>query len=88
MLFLIGTFGLNFPIFISTMAVGEFHADARAYGLLSSMMAVGTVAGALFNAQQERPRFVMLIASSAFSRWAVRWPRWRRPIGPLARRCW
>jgi predicted MFS family arabinose efflux permease len=65
MLFLIGTFGLNFPIFISTMAVGEFHADARAYGLLSSMMAVGTVAGALFNAQQERPRFVMLIASSA-----------------------
>jgi len=65
MLFLIGTFGLNFPIFISTMAVGEFHADARAYGLLSSMMAVGTVAGALFNAQQERPRFVMLIGSSA-----------------------
>ena len=28
MLFLIGTFGLNFPIFISTMAVGVFHADA------------------------------------------------------------
>jgi MFS family permease len=27
MLFLIGTFGLNFPIFISTMAVGVFHAD-------------------------------------------------------------
>jgi MFS family permease len=46
MLFLIGTFGLNFPIFISTMAVGVFHQDARAYGLLSSMMAVGTVGGA------------------------------------------
>jgi hypothetical protein len=28
MLFLIGTFGLNFPIFISTMAVGVFDADA------------------------------------------------------------
>ncbi|WP_241127181.1 MFS transporter [Novosphingobium terrae] len=65
MLFLIGTFGLNFPIFISTMAVGVFHADARAYGLLSSMMAVGTVTGALFNAQQDKPRFKMLIASSA-----------------------
>ena len=34
MLFLIGTFGLNFPIFISTMAVGVFHTDARGYGLL------------------------------------------------------
>ena len=30
MLFLIGTFGLNFPIFISTMAVSVFHPDARA----------------------------------------------------------
>jgi MFS family permease len=28
MLFLIGTFGFNFPIFISTMAVNVFHADA------------------------------------------------------------
>jgi MFS family permease len=65
MLFLIGTFGLNFPIFISTMAVRIFHEDARAYGLLSSMMAVGTVTGALFNARQDRPRFTMLIASSA-----------------------
>jgi len=32
MLFLVGTFGLNFPIYISTMAVTVFHADARAYG--------------------------------------------------------
>jgi hypothetical protein len=29
MLFLIGTFGFNFPIFISAMAVNVFHADAR-----------------------------------------------------------
>ena len=34
MLFLVGTFGLNFPIFISTMAVNVFHADARRFGLL------------------------------------------------------
>jgi hypothetical protein len=50
MLFLIGTFGLNFPIFISTMAVGVFHTDARGYGLLSPIMAIGTVAGALLGA--------------------------------------
>ncbi len=55
MLFLIGTFGLNFPIFISTMAVNVFHADARAFGLLSSIMAVGTVSGALLAAAQDRP---------------------------------
>lgn len=61
MLFLLGTFGLNFPIFISTMAVGVFHADARGFGLLSSIMAIGTVAGALLNASRERPRFSQLL---------------------------
>ena len=60
MLFLIGTFGLNFPIFISTMTVSVFHADARAYGLLSSIMAIGTVAGALLSAHREKPRFGLL----------------------------
>jgi predicted MFS family arabinose efflux permease len=60
MLFLIGTFGLNFPIFISTMAVDVFHADARGYGLLSSIMAIGTVAGALLGASRENPRFGLL----------------------------
>ncbi len=33
MLFLIGTFGLNFPIFISTMSVSVFHKGAGQYGL-------------------------------------------------------
>lgn len=47
MLFLIGTFGLNFPIFISTMAVTVFHKGAGQFGLLTSIMAVGSVAGAL-----------------------------------------
>jgi MFS family permease len=57
MLFLIGTFGLNFPIFISTMAVWVFHSNARGYGLLSSILAVGTVAGALLVAGRDTPRF-------------------------------
>jgi predicted MFS family arabinose efflux permease len=65
MLFLIGTFGLNFPIFISTMAVGVFHADARGYGLLSSIMAIGTVAGALLGARREKPRFPLLLIGAA-----------------------
>jgi MFS family permease len=64
MLFLIGTFGLNFPIFISTMAVSVFHADARGYGLLSSIMAIGTVAGALLGAGRDRPRFDLLLVGA------------------------
>lgn len=66
MLFLVGTFGLNFPIFISTMAVRVFHADARGYGLLSSIMAIGTVAGALLGAARRRARFSLLLLGSGF----------------------
>jgi MFS family permease len=64
MLFLIGTFGLNFPIFISTMAVSVFHADALGYGLLSSIMAIGTVAGALLGAGRRRPQFGLLLVGA------------------------
>ena len=64
MLFLVGTFGLNFPIFVSTMAIGVFHADARGYGLLSSIMAIGTVAGALLSARRETPRFSLLLVGA------------------------
>ena len=60
MLFLIGTFGWNFPIFISTMAVNVFHTDARGFGLLSSIMAVGTISGALL-AGAIRPQFRSLL---------------------------
>lgn len=67
MLFLIGTFGLNFPIFISTMAVNVFHTDARGFGLLSSIMAVGTISGALLSAGREKPNFgTLLIGAGLF----------------------
>lgn len=65
MLFLIGTFGMNFPIFISTMAVTAFHTDARAFGLLSSTLAIGTIAGALLAAGRERPQFKSLLNGAA-----------------------
>ncbi len=61
MLFLIGTFGLNFPIFISTMAVRVFHADARGFGLLSSIMAIGTMSGALIAAGRAKVGFGSLL---------------------------
>jgi MFS family permease len=64
MLFLIGTFGLNFPIFISTMAVNVFHSDARGFGLLSSIMAVGTLSGALLAASREKPSLASLLVGA------------------------
>jgi MFS family permease len=65
MLFLIGTFGFNFPIFVSTMAVRVFHSGARGYGLLSSIMAIGTMSGALLGAGRDRPRFLYLLYGAA-----------------------
>jgi MFS family permease len=65
MIFLIGTFGLNFPIFISTMSVTAFHAGAGQFGLLSSIMAIGSVAGALLSARREKPRVTILLAGAS-----------------------
>ncbi len=61
MLFLIGTFGLNFPIFISTMSVGVFHSGAGRFGLLTSAMAVGSVTGALLAARRAKPTIPLLL---------------------------
>ncbi len=65
MLFLFSTFGLNFAIFISTMSVSVFHAGAGQYGLLTSILAGGSVSGALFAARQARPHLLLLSAATA-----------------------
>lgn len=65
MLFLIGTFGMNFPIFTSTMAVMVFHVDARGFGLLSSIMAIGALAGALVAAARREIGFRTLLGGAA-----------------------
>ncbi len=65
MLFLIGTFAFNFPIFIATMAVKVFHSDASSFGLLSSIMAIGTLSGALLSAGRRRPGLTSLLLGAA-----------------------
>lgn len=64
MVFLVGTFGFNFPIFTSTMALA-FHQGANGYGLLSSVMAIGSVLGALLSARREKPRVVVITLAAA-----------------------
>lgn len=61
---IIGTFGLNFAIYTSTMTTIAFRKGAAEFGVLSSVMAIGSIAGALFSARQERPRMRTLFASS------------------------
>jgi len=65
MLFLIGTFGLNFPIFISTMSLTAFHGGAGQYGLLTSAFAIGSVCGALYTAHRSQSDMAVLCAASA-----------------------
>jgi len=65
MVFLIGAFGMNFPIFSSTMAV-EFGRGAGDYGLLNSILAIGSLTGALLAARRERARMRIIILATAF----------------------
>ncbi|HET9032109.1 MAG TPA: MFS transporter [Dokdonella sp.] len=65
MFFLIGTFGMNFAIYISTMSVTVFHGGAGQYGVLTSTMAIGSVTGALLSAARAQPRISMLLAGAA-----------------------
>jgi MFS family permease len=63
MLFLVATFCMNFAVFVSAMAVTVFATGAGGFGLLSSMLAVGSVTGALSSARREKPRAILLLSS-------------------------
>jgi MFS family permease len=50
--FFVGTFGLNFQMTSALMAQQEFHRSAQEYGILGTLMAVGSLAGALTAARR------------------------------------
>ena len=57
------TFGLNFQIFMAVMATQEFGKGPAEFGLLGSILAVGSFIGVLISARLEHlrvPKFVML----------------------------
>ncbi|MGQ0844814.1 MAG: MFS transporter [Sporichthyaceae bacterium] len=62
--FFAGAFGLNFQIFNAIMAVSEFDKGAGEFGLLGSVLAIGSLAGALSVARRKvvRVRLVMISA--------------------------
>ncbi|MFD4571801.1 MFS transporter [Streptomyces sp. NPDC058417] len=60
----IGTFGFNFPVYLSAFADDVFHAGAGAYSLFNTLMAVGSLAGALLAARRGTSRMRVLIAGA------------------------
>ncbi len=68
LVFVLGTFGMNFQMTTALMATQVFHKGAGAYGLLGSIMAVGSLSAALMSARRPNPRLrVLLVAYAAFA---------------------
>lgn len=63
--FLIGTFGLNSAMNIAAMATTEFGYGAGEFGVLNSVLAIGSVAGTLLAARREVPRLRHIFTASA-----------------------
>jgi MFS family permease len=67
LVFLVATFGLNFQLMLPVVARNVFGLGPEAYGLLSALVAVGSVAGAVIAARRRgRPR-LRLVAGSALA---------------------
>ncbi|MGV9450137.1 MFS transporter [Streptomyces sp. NPDC003635] len=61
----VGTFAFNFPVYLSAFADDVFHAGAGSYSLFNTLMAVGSVTGALLAARRGTARLRLLIAGAA-----------------------
>lgn len=55
-MFGVGTFGMNFQMTMALMAADVYHRGPAAYGVLGTVMAVGTLTGALLAARRTTPR--------------------------------
>ncbi|MEU8775041.1 MFS transporter [Streptomyces sp. NPDC048606] len=60
----IGTFGFNFPIWLSAFVSDVFHGDAGTYGLFNTLIAAGSLIGALLAARRGHTRLRLLVAAA------------------------
>lgn len=68
LVFMLGTFGLNFQVTNALMATEVFGVGAESYGVLSSIMAVGSLAAGLVAARRTRLRLrLVVVALAAFA---------------------
>ena len=63
LVFVLGTFGMNFQITMALMATKVFDKGAGEFGLLGSIMAVGSLTAALLSARRQEPRLRVLLLS-------------------------
>ncbi|MEU1486355.1 MFS transporter [Streptomyces sp. NPDC005752] len=59
----VGTFGFNFPIFLTAFADEIFDGGAGMYSFFNILMAAGSLAGALLAARRRSSRLRMLVAA-------------------------
>lgn len=60
----VGTFGFNFPIWLTAFSGDVFHAGAGTYGFLNTLMAVGSLIGALLAARRGTSRLRLLVGGA------------------------
>ena len=61
---LIGMFGINFQMTTAIIARLVFDKGAAEYGLLGSIMAIGSLAGALISARRDKPSIRLIVGSA------------------------
>ena len=63
--FMHGTFGMNFQLTNALMSTEIYGKGVEEYGVTGSIMAIGSLGGALLAARRERPRWRLLLGSLA-----------------------
>ncbi len=63
LVFVLGTFGMNFQITMALMATKAFGKGPTEYGLLGSIMAIGSLSAALLSARRANPRLRHLVGA-------------------------
>ena len=63
-MFFVGTFGLNFQLTSALMATHVYGKGAGEYGIIGSIMALGSLAGALLSARRETVRLRLVILAA------------------------
>lgn len=61
---IVGTFGFNFQITLALMDKTVLHRGAGTFGLLSSLLAAGSLVGALAGARRERPTTRLVVVAA------------------------
>ncbi|MEO6531498.1 MAG: MFS transporter [Specibacter sp.] len=64
LVFLVATFGMNFQITNALMATAVFNVGPGEYGLLGSVMAIGTLAAALLAARRKTMRMLYIVGGA------------------------